>query len=67
MNFFSFNFPLREYFFCISPAPTPHKFSNGPSLRIDFAYLHCTTNLYVHYSAATCQYPKDDRLTAVQL
>ena len=34
MNFFSFNFPLREYFFCTSPAPrpSPHKFSNGPSL-----------------------------------
>ena len=29
---FSFNFPLREYFFCTSPAP--HKFSNGPSLRL---------------------------------
>ena len=29
MNFFSFNFPLREYFFGTSPAP--HKFSNGPS------------------------------------
>ena len=31
MNFFSFNFPLREYFFCTWP-PRPHKFSNGPSL-----------------------------------
>ena len=31
-EFFSFNFPLREYFFCTSPAP--HKFSNGPSLRL---------------------------------
>ena len=30
--FFSFIFPLREYFFCTSPAPPPHKFSNGPSL-----------------------------------
>ena len=29
-EFFSFNFPLREYFFGTSPAP--HKFSNGPSL-----------------------------------
>ena len=35
MNFFSFNFPLREYFFCTSPAPpAPHKFSNGPSLMM---------------------------------
>ena len=33
MNFFSFNFPLHEYFFGTSPpAPPPHKFSNGPSL-----------------------------------
>ena len=31
---FSFNFPLREFFFCTSPAPPPHKFSNGPSLNI---------------------------------
>ena len=30
-DFFSFNFPLRVYFFCTSPAPLPHKFSNGPS------------------------------------
>ena len=29
-EFFSFNFPFREYFFCTSPAP--HKFSNCPSL-----------------------------------
>ena len=33
-NFFSFNFPLPEYFFCTSPAPPPHKFSNGPSLTV---------------------------------
>ena len=37
MNLFSFNFPLREYLFCTSPAPPspppPYKFSNGPSLR----------------------------------
>ena len=31
-EFFSFNFPLREFFFCTSPAP--HKFCNGPSLNI---------------------------------
>ena len=32
-EFFSFNFPLREYFFGTShaPPPLPHKFSNGPS------------------------------------
>ena len=35
MNFFSFNFSLREYFFCTSPSPRPHKFSNGPSLSND--------------------------------
>ena len=56
-----------NFIFDNPPPPPPNKFSNGPSLRIDFAYLHCTTNLYVYYSAATCQYPKDDRLTAVQL
>ena len=36
MNFFSFNFPLHEYFFCTSPAfppPPPDKVSNGPSLN----------------------------------
>ena len=26
MNIFSFNFPLREYFFCTSPAPSPRSF-----------------------------------------
>ena len=38
-EFFSFNFPLREYFFGtlralrLTPSPPrPHKFSNGPSL-----------------------------------
>ena len=30
-EFFSFNFPLREYFFELRPPP--NKFSNGPSLR----------------------------------
>ena len=34
-EFFSFNFPLRELFFCTSPAPLPpNKFSNGPSLTV---------------------------------
>ena len=31
-EFFSFNFPLREYFFWYPPPPPPNKFSNGPSL-----------------------------------
>ena len=31
-DFFSFNFPLREYVFCTS-SPAPDKFSNGPSFR----------------------------------
>ena len=30
MHEISLNFPLREYFFCTSPAP--NKFSNGLSL-----------------------------------
>ena len=39
MTFFSFNFPLRENFFerrpshTPPPTPTPHQFSNGPSLN----------------------------------
>ena len=37
-NFFSFNFPLREFYFCTSPSP-PHKFSNGPSLRVTLSVL----------------------------
>ena len=34
-EFFSFNFPLREYIFLYfaRPPPPPHKFSNGPSLK----------------------------------
>ena len=32
MNFLSLNFPLHESFFCTSPAPRPHNFSDGPSL-----------------------------------
>ena len=32
-EFFSFNFPLREYFFVLRTPPPPHKFSNGPSLN----------------------------------
>ena len=32
-EFFSFNFRMREYFFCTStPPPPPYNFSNGPSL-----------------------------------
>ena len=36
-EFFSFNFPLREYFFLyFAPPPPhpPHKFSNGPPLSL---------------------------------
>ena len=35
-EFFSFSFPLREYFFVLRPPPPPpppNKFSNGPSLN----------------------------------
>ena len=32
-EFFSFNFPLREHFFCTSTTPTSHKFPTSPSLR----------------------------------
>ena len=34
-EFFSFNFPLREYFFLyFLPPHPPHKFSNGPPLSL---------------------------------
>ena len=35
MNFFSWHFPLHEFFFVFFPhhPPPPHHFSNGPSLR----------------------------------
>ena len=33
-EFFSFNSPLREYFFCTSSPPPPDKFSNDPSLSL---------------------------------
>ena len=42
MNFFSFNFPLREYIFLYfaSPAPPPpNKFSNAPSLNRGFTVI----------------------------
>ena len=48
--FFKLNFPLREFFFCTSPAP-PHKFSNGPSLRASF---HPYPNFFCHW----CRYWK---------
>ena len=32
-EFFSFNFPLREFFFSYLAPPPPDEFSNGPSLR----------------------------------
>ena len=41
-EFFPFNFPLREYFFCTSPPPPSHKFSNGQSLSYLLADLLLT-------------------------
>ena len=29
-EYFSLNFPIREYIFSLLRPPTPHKFSNGP-------------------------------------
>ena len=43
----SFNFPLRKYFFCNSPAP--YKFSNGPTLSV----LRCKSLLYVRTASRT--------------
>ena len=42
MNFFLFNFPLREYiFFALRqpPPPPPDTFSNGPSLVGNIAVI----------------------------
>ena len=33
-EFFSFNFPLREYFFFVLRLHPAHKFSNGPPLSL---------------------------------
>ena len=39
-NFFSFNFPVREFFFVLlRQPPTPDKFSNGPSLKVYYPML----------------------------
>ena len=55
MNFFSFNFALREFFFLYfaRPPPPPHKFSNGPSLkRISVRDIYLERGRYVIYSPA---------------
>ena len=41
MNFFSFDYTLREYCFCIPPPP--EKFSNGPSLTRTPANSNCVS------------------------
>ena len=38
-EFFSFNFPLREYFFCTSPAPPPISFLMVSPLEERFRLL----------------------------
>ena len=46
MNLFSFNFPLREYFFWFAPSPPPVSFlmvshqATNTSLRYCFGWLH---------------------------
>ena len=49
MNFFSFNFPLRKYFFVLRPPHLPHKFSNGPSLKyaILFYFIYFLLIIYL--------------------
>ena len=53
-NFFSVNFPLREFFFVLRPPPPPpHKFSNGPFLtRVKFA---CVYKVEEMYEKAACK------------
>ena len=41
-EFSSLNFPLHESFFCTSPAPPPHNFSNGPSLTALFKQVEAS-------------------------
>ena len=54
MNFFSFNFALREFFFVLRPPPD--KFSNGPSnvpciyrefVKMDWALTMIGEDLFV--------------------
>ena len=48
-EYFSFNFPLREYiFFCTSPPPTPHKFSSAPCPSIINMHNIFTCLIYVN-------------------
>ena len=53
-EFFSVNFPLREFFFFVLRPPSPpHKFSNGPSLtRVKFA---CVYKVEEMYEKAACK------------
>ena len=57
--FFGFNFPLREYFFCTSPAPAPNKFSNGPSL-IHFYELDTLKYVYQISRQTVAYVPRAD-------
>ena len=50
-EFFSFNFPLREYFSVLRPPP-PHKFSNGPSV---ITLSFCIQTWYVSRCRETAQ------------
>ena len=64
LNFFSLNFPLREYFFDTSPAPprprprASNKFSDGPSLRnvkcLMSDFLRCMSDLLCLMSDDGC-------------
>ena len=38
-EFFSFNFPLREYFFFVLRLHPAHKFSNGPPLPLSLIQI----------------------------
>ena len=46
-EYFSLNFPIREYIYIFLLRPTtPHKFSNGPFLNYEYAQYFHLFNLY---------------------
>ena len=50
--FFSFNFPLREYFFCISPPPPPISFLMVCPLKLEiFREIFARSEEKTHSSA----------------
>ena len=57
MNFFSFNFALREYFFCTSPAPPPISFLMVRPLS--GSYVPCTISHVISFEKRTLRLISD--------